>query len=53
LFWKFFATWRQKKGVGEPKKGIFEILKTNSSYLDRKNLKVSRFRQCVLVGRQN
>ncbi len=36
-----------RKGAGKSNKGILEILKTKSPYLERKNLEVIRFRQCV------
>jgi hypothetical protein len=50
---RIFTTWQQKKMVDESNKGIFEIYKKKSPYLDQKNLKVTIFRQCVLVGCQN
>jgi hypothetical protein len=58
FFFFFFGEFPQpgdkKKRAGESNKGIFEILKKNNSpYLDKTNLEVARFRQCVDVVRQN
>jgi hypothetical protein len=50
FFWWIFATRRQIKRVSESNNGIFEILKKCSPYLDQKNIKVIRFKQCVLIG---
>ncbi len=51
---RILATWQpKKKKAGESNKGIFEFKKNNSPYLDKKNLEVARFIQCVPVGRQN
>jgi hypothetical protein len=51
----FFSEFLQpgnKKRAGESNKGIFKI-KKKLPYLDKKNLEVTRFGQCVPVGRQN
>jgi hypothetical protein len=43
----------KQKGLPSPTKVFLRFFKTNSPYLDKKNLEVARFRQCVSVGRQN
>ncbi len=36
-----------RKGAGKSNEGILKIFKNKSPYLERKNLEVTRFRQCV------
>jgi hypothetical protein len=36
-----------RKGAGKSNKGIFEILKNKSPYVEKNNLEVTRFRQFV------
>jgi hypothetical protein len=39
FFGAIFATWKQgKKGVVNPTKGFWKLLKTNSQYLNQKKL---------------
>ncbi len=53
FFGRIFTTWRQRKGLVNPTKEFLRFKKKNSPYLDKKNLEVARFRQCVHVGHQN
>jgi hypothetical protein len=48
-----FRNLATKKRDGESNKGIFEVFKKQLPYLDQKILKVTKFKQCVHVGRQN
>jgi hypothetical protein len=47
----FLANFRNlvtnRKGAGKSNKGIFEILKNKSPYVEKNNLEVTRFRQFV------
>ncbi len=44
--WRIFATW-----AGESNKGLLNLFFKTSPYLEKKNLKGAKFRQCVHVGR--
>jgi hypothetical protein len=52
-FGEFLQPGDKKKRAGESNKGIFEIFFKKSPYLDKTNLEVARFGQCVPVGHQN
>jgi hypothetical protein len=53
IFWRIFATWREKKrGLANPTKGFLRFFFLKSPYLDQKNLEVARFRLCIPAGRQ-
>jgi hypothetical protein len=47
----FLANFRNlvanRKGAGKSNEGILKIFKNKSPYFERKNLEVTRFRQCV------
>jgi hypothetical protein len=42
FFWRIFGD--KKKGLANPTNGFLRFKKTNSPYLDQKNLEVARFR---------
>jgi hypothetical protein len=44
FFRQFFATWWHKKGLVNPIEGFSRFEKTNSSYLEQKNLEVAKFK---------
>ncbi len=53
IFSEFLQLGDKQKGLANPTKGFFGIFFKKSSYLEKKNLEIVRFRQCVPVGRQN
>jgi hypothetical protein len=53
FFGEFLQPGDKKKGLVNPTNGFLRFLKKKPPYLDKKNLEVARFGQCVPVGRQN
>jgi hypothetical protein len=52
-FGEFSQPGDNKKGLVNPTKGFLRFFFLKLRYLDKTNLEVARFGQCVPVGRQN